>query len=110
SEASKKIFWPSCAIAESGAVRGRTRWTGFGFAPGPCVSTAETAPAANSRPAPRSHEVRLFISVQRSQSLRSDCIGTEALDSCFDAFSSREPVPTSLENALVVIVPFRRAH
>jgi hypothetical protein len=29
---------------------------------------------------------------------RSDSIGTEA--SCFDAFSSREPVPTSLENAL----------
>src|SRR4030095_6028925 len=24
-----------------------------------------------------------------------------ALDSCFDAFSSHEPVPTSLENALV---------
>jgi len=24
---------------------------------------------------------------------------TETLDSCFDAFSSREPVPTSLENA-----------
>src|ERR1700722_6075709 len=30
----------------------------------------------------------------------SDRIRTEALDSCFDAFSSREPVSTSLENAL----------
>jgi 3-oxoacyl-[acyl-carrier protein] reductase len=30
----------------------------------------------------------------------SDRIRTEALDSCFDAFSSREPVPTSLENAM----------
>src|SRR5438067_2956098 len=27
-------------------------------------------------------------------------IRTEALDFCFDAFSSREPVPTSLENAI----------
>src|SRR5262249_33288544 len=35
------------------------------------------------------------------QSLRSDRIGTEPLASCFDAFSSREPVPTSLENALI---------
>jgi hypothetical protein len=26
-------------------------------------------------------------------------IGTEALGFCFDAFSCREPVPTSLENA-----------
>src|SRR4051794_40334111 len=33
-------------------------------------------------------------------SFRSDKIGTETLDSCFDAFSSREPVSTSLENAL----------
>jgi hypothetical protein len=31
---------------------------------------------------------------------RSDSIGTEALASCLDAFSSREPIPTSLENAL----------
>src|SRR6185437_11873344 len=31
----------------------------------------------------------------------SDRIRTEALDSCFDAFSSREPVSTSLENALI---------
>src|SRR6201994_2169198 len=30
----------------------------------------------------------------------SDWIRTDALDSCFDAFSSREPVSTSLENAL----------
>src|SRR5882672_7089126 len=30
----------------------------------------------------------------------SDWIRTEALDSCFDAFSLREPVSTSLENAL----------
>src|ERR1700722_16383315 len=30
----------------------------------------------------------------------SDRIRTEGLDSCFDAFSSREPVSTSLENAL----------
>jgi hypothetical protein len=30
----------------------------------------------------------------------SDGIRTEALDSGFDAFSSREPVATSLENAL----------
>ncbi|QUS38489.1 hypothetical protein RPMA_06320 [Tardiphaga alba] len=30
----------------------------------------------------------------------SDRIRTEALDSCFDAFSSREPESTSLENAL----------
>jgi len=34
---------------------------------------------------------------------RSDIIGTGALlDSCFDAFSSREPVSTSLENALML--------
>src|ERR1700684_1743735 len=32
----------------------------------------------------------------------SDCIRTEALIFCFDAFSSREPVPTSLENALAI--------
>jgi hypothetical protein len=31
----------------------------------------------------------------------SDQIGTEALNSCFDAFSSREPASTSLENALI---------
>src|ERR1700760_2231737 len=31
----------------------------------------------------------------------SDSIRTEALDSCFDAFSSRKPVSTSLENALM---------
>jgi hypothetical protein len=31
---------------------------------------------------------------------RSDRIGTEAPFPYFDAFSSREPVPTSLENAL----------
>jgi hypothetical protein len=30
----------------------------------------------------------------------SDKIRTEAPDSCFDAFSSREPEATSLENAL----------
>src|SRR5215472_10119383 len=36
-----------------------------------------------------------------SQSFRSDSIGTKALACCFDAFSSREPVPTSLENALM---------
>ena len=29
-----------------------------------------------------------------------------ALDSCFDAFSSREPVSTSLENALTGVVAF----
>jgi hypothetical protein len=33
-------------------------------------------------------------------SFGSDCIRTEAPESCFDAFSSREPVSTSLENAL----------
>jgi uncharacterized protein YaiI (UPF0178 family) len=38
--------------------------------------------------------VSLFLS-----SFGSDSIRTEALDSCFDAFSSREPVSTSLENA-----------
>jgi hypothetical protein len=32
----------------------------------------------------------------------SDWIRTEALNSCFDAFSSREPVSTSLENAMAV--------
>ena len=31
----------------------------------------------------------------------SDSIRTEALDSCFDALSSREPASTSLENAIV---------
>ena len=30
----------------------------------------------------------------------SDWIRTEALDFCFDAFSSREPISTSLENAI----------
>src|ERR1700730_3806258 len=35
----------------------------------------------------------------------SDSIRTDALDSCFDAFSSREPVSTSLENALIGRVP-----
>jgi hypothetical protein len=34
----------------------------------------------------------------------SDWIRTEALDSRFDAFSSREPVSTSLENALMMNV------
>src|ERR1700722_1990856 len=33
----------------------------------------------------------------------SDRIRTEGLDSCFDAFSSREPVSTSLESALVAL-------
>jgi len=38
----------------------------------------------------------------RNQSLfGSDRIRTEGLDSCFDAFSSREPESTSLENALL---------
>src|ERR1700752_4445922 len=32
----------------------------------------------------------------------SDRIRTEVLDFCFDAFSSREPVSTSLESALTV--------
>ena len=51
----------------NGAARGRTRCIGFGFAPAspwvstPCASTAETAPAMQSRPAPRSQKVRLFI-------------------------------------------------
>jgi hypothetical protein len=35
----------------------------------------------------------------------SDSIRTEAPDSCFDALSSREPVSTSLENALVAAHP-----
>jgi len=33
----------------------------------------------------------------------SDRIRTEVLDFCFDAFSSREPVSTSLESALTRI-------
>jgi hypothetical protein len=38
----------------------------------------------------------------------SDGIGIDhALDSCFDAFSSREPVSTSLENALATTNPVR---
>jgi hypothetical protein len=32
----------------------------------------------------------------------SDSIRTEALDSCFDAFSSREAASTSLENAIEI--------
>jgi hypothetical protein len=38
--------------------------------------------------------------LQSDWSFGSDRIKTEALDSCFDAFSSREPASTSLENAL----------
>src|ERR1700722_2451950 len=38
----------------------------------------------------------------------SDRIRTEGLDSCFDAFSSREPVSTSLENAIADAHSLRR--
>src|ERR1700760_4439489 len=38
----------------------------------------------------------------------SDGIRTGAPAFCFDAFSSREPVSTSLENALTFIVPSQR--
>ena len=37
----------------------------------------------------------------RESLIGSDRIRTEGLDSCLDAFFSREPVSTSLENAIV---------
>src|SRR6185437_2711136 len=53
---------------------------------------------------PGNHELIRFASDFFNNLLEhvgSDRIKTEALGSCFDAFSSREPVSTSLENALV---------
>jgi hypothetical protein len=46
---------------------------------------------------------RLFRLWQRNICARASVLmnQNEALDFCFDAFSSREPVSTSLENALL---------
>jgi hypothetical protein len=43
---------------------------------------------------------RAVVLTPHPQSFGSDFIRTETLDLCIDAFSSREPVSTSLENAL----------
>jgi hypothetical protein len=44
--------------------------------------------------------IALWVALENNQGLGSDEIRTEALYCLFEAFSSREPASTSLENAM----------